>query len=130
VSFQDAVTTVYTQKYADFSGRARRSEFWFGYLAYFLVAVVANILSAVLGTKIPLYLVFLAAVVPILAAAARRLHDTGRSAAWLLLILTVIGVIPLIVFLALDGQPGDNQYGPSPKGAELNPAPNATWGQS
>lgn len=131
MSFQDAVTTFYTKKYADFSGRARRSEFWFGYLAYLLVAVVANIIGAVIGTKIPLYLVVLAVVVPILAGSARRLHDTDRSGWWLLILLTGVGLIPVIIFLVLDTKPGDNPYGPSPKGNEGYPAaPVENWGQS
>jgi len=129
VSFQEAVTTVLTQKYADFSGRARRSEYWFFALAAFIVYVVAYGIGAAIGTMIPYYLVALALLVPGLAVGARRLHDTGKSG-WLLLIgvIPLIGGIVLLVFFVQDSQPGDNQYGPSPKGAEV--APNANWGQS
>jgi uncharacterized membrane protein YhaH (DUF805 family) len=127
------VTTVYTQKFADFNGRGRRSEYWFAYLALVLVSVVANIIGAVIGTNILTYLVALAALVPILAAGARRLHDTDKSGWWLLIgIIPLIGIVVLIVFFVMDSQPGTNQYGPSPKGGnnEYNQAPNANWGQN
>jgi uncharacterized membrane protein YhaH (DUF805 family) len=131
VSFPDAVTTVYTKKYADFSGRARRSEFWFGYLAYVLAGIVVDILARVLDSRIPVVVLFLAAVVPFLASGARRLHDTGRSGWWLLLILTFFGILVLIVWMVSDSEPNDNQYGPSPKGGvAYNQAPDANWGQS
>lgn len=131
MSFQEAVTTVFTQKYVDFSGRARRSECWFAYLAYFLVAIVASIISTAIDNKIPMYLVDLAAFLPMLGAGVRRLHDTGRSGWWMLIALTVIGIVVLIVFYVTDSESGTNAYGPSPKsGTEFNPAPNANWGQS
>jgi uncharacterized membrane protein YhaH (DUF805 family) len=130
VSFQDAVTTVLTKKYADFSGRARRSEYWFFALAAFCAYVVAYGIGAIIGTMILYYLVALALFVPGLAVGARRLHDTDKSG-WLLLIgiIPLIGGIVLIVFFVQDSQPGSNQYGPSPKGgAEYNQAPTANWG--
>ena len=119
MSFPEAVQTVLTKKYADFSGRARRSEFWW-------FALFNAIGSPILGL-----IVSLALLLPGLAVAARRLHDTGRSGWWLLLIFViVIGWIVLLVFYVTEGQPGDNQYGPSPKelgGYNPNPNPNAGW---
>jgi uncharacterized membrane protein YhaH (DUF805 family) len=129
VDFPTAVKTVFLQKYADFSGRSRRSEFWFGYLGYFIVAVVVGVLDALLGTKILAYVLFLAAVVPIWASGARRLHDTGRSGWWLLICFTGIGIIVLIVWFVEEGKPEVNQYGPSPKG-DSGYNPNGGYGQA
>jgi uncharacterized membrane protein YhaH (DUF805 family) len=132
VSFQDAVTTVLTKKYADFSGRARRSEYWFFALAYVLAMVVTTIIDAILGTT-PIVegLAFLGLIIPLVGAGVRRLHDTGRSGWWILLGLIPFGGLVVLYFSVLDSEPGDNQYGPSPKGgAGFNTAPSANWGQS
>jgi len=89
-------------KYATFEGRARRSEFWWFYLAAFI------------GSFIPYLGVIwsLGVIIPILAAGARRLHDTGRSALNLLwMLLPVVGTILLIVWWAQDSKPGANEYG-------------------
>jgi uncharacterized membrane protein YhaH (DUF805 family) len=111
----DAVRSVLT-KYADFSGRARRSEYWWFYLASALASIVAAIIDAVIGVSIFQWLLLLAVIVPTLAVGARRLHDTDRSGWWQLIALVpLVGVIVLIVFFCTDGQPGPNQYGPSPK---------------
>ncbi|GAB2927363.1 hypothetical protein GCM10027047_25150 [Rhodococcus aerolatus] len=115
MSFADAVRSCLTQ-YAGFSGRARRSEFWFFYLFTFLVGVVAGIIDSILGTgSIVGGIAALALVVPSLAAGARRLHDTGRTGWWQLISLVpILGFIVLIVFWVQDSQPA-NQHGPSPK---------------
>ncbi|MDB5471234.1 MAG: hypothetical protein JWR84_2794 [Caulobacter sp.] len=119
------------RKYADFTGRARRSEFWLFYLFYFIVACVLGVIGNMVFGPAPtsgagMYyggnplsaIWFLAMLLPILAAGARRLHDTDRSAWWLLLwLVPIIGWIVLIVFYVMDGTPGDNKYGPNPKGA-------------
>jgi uncharacterized membrane protein YhaH (DUF805 family) len=134
VDFQTAVTTVYTQKYADFSGRARRSEYWFAYLAYIVAAVIVNIVASIIHFRLLIILLALAAIVPNLAVGVRRLHDTGRSGWWLLIgIIPIIGWILLIVWMVTDSTPGDNQYGPSPKpapGWTPNPGQDPSWGQS
>ena len=117
MSLADAVRTVIS-KYADFSGRARRSEYWYWTLALLLAYVVCLLVMVVsrpLGGL--LYLVVaLGAVVPSLAVGVRRLHDTGRSG-WMLLIglIPLIGGIVLLVFTVQDSAPGPNQYGESPK---------------
>ena len=110
-------------KYADFSGRARRKEYWY----FALVNVIANIVLAIadvlIGFEISpglgiLRLVYTLAVFsPSLAVAVRRLHDTGRSGWWWLIALVpLVGIIVLIVFLAEDSDPGEsNYYGPNPK---------------
>lgn len=115
MSFQDAVRSALTQ-YATFSGRARRSEYWFFSLFSFIVLAVAYAIDGAIGLSGLLYLVAaLALVLPGLAVGARRLHDTNRSGWWLLLGLIPFGGIVLIVFCVQDTQAGSNQYGPSPK---------------
>ena len=116
MSFADAIRSVFS-KYATFSGRARRSEFWwfslFAAIVYFIVTIIDAVAkNAVLGI-----LVILALLLPSLAVTARRLHDTGRTAWWILIgIIPIVGAIVLLVFECQDSQPGPNQYGPSPKG--------------
>ncbi len=117
MSFTDAVSTCLTTKFATFSGRARRSEYWWFALFTVLVSLVANVLDRAIGGQWISLVVSLALLVPSLAVAWRRLHDTGRTGAWYFLVLIpLIGAIVLIVFFVQDSQPGANQYGPSPKG--------------
>ena len=101
-------------KFATFDGRASRSEFWWFYLFTLLVIWGANAVGALVlgdpaGLSLLANLIFL---LPVLAAATRRLHDTGRSGWWQLLSLTVIGVILLIVWWASEGDAEENDYGP------------------
>lgn len=120
MDFTTAIRTCLT-KYADFSGRARRSEFWYFFLFNVVVSLVANVVDNILGTDlgggtgILGGLAALALVVPYLAVAVRRLHDTSRSG-WLILIglIPLVGWIILIVWYAQDSH-GDNEHGPSPK---------------
>jgi uncharacterized membrane protein YhaH (DUF805 family) len=115
------------KKYAQFSGRARRKEFWMFWLFSWIISIAISIVDRAAGlTYGPgdsngvLSSIFsLAILIPSLAVAARRLHDTNRSAWWLLLIFAiVIGWIVLLVFYVQEGNAGDNQYGPDPKAAE------------
>jgi uncharacterized membrane protein YhaH (DUF805 family) len=113
------------KKYAVFSGRAQRAEFWYFVLFIVLITFVLAIIDDLTGTLnhatgvgLLSGLFSLATLIPYLAVGARRLHDTGRSAWWLLIgIIPLIGAIVLIVFFAQDSAPGDNAYGPNPKGA-------------
>jgi uncharacterized membrane protein YhaH (DUF805 family) len=123
------------KKYAVFSGRARRTEFW----VFVLVNSLIGMLCAVLGflplnfsasdTAMAITYVFgfifnifyIAILVPTLAVATRRLHDTGRSGWWLLMYFVPFGNIVLLVFFFLDSHPGENQYGPNPKGVYASP---------
>ena len=126
MGFGDAIKSVFGQ-YAGFSGRARRSEYWFFVLFYFIVTVVVTIIDAVIGSPILGYVLVLALIVPTLAVAARRLHDTGRSGWWQLIALVpVIGSIVLIVFYVQDSH-SDNQHGPSPKGLTGGYAPSVGY---
>jgi len=115
MGFADAVRSVLTQ-YATFSGRARRSEYWYFYLAYVLAAVVAAIIDAMLDVTFVGIVLTLALVIPSLAVAVRRLHDVGKSGWWLLIgLIPFVGAIVLLVFSCQDSQPGTNKWGPSPK---------------
>ena len=118
MTFQESIRSVLS-KYADFNGRARRSEYWYWVLAVLLAYIVVLIVSLVvhaLGIVLLVVLV-LGAIVPNLAVGCRRLHDIGQSG-WLQLIGLVpfVGGIILLVLYCLDSKPGPNQYGPNPKG--------------
>src|SRR3954452_19908175 len=120
MSFQDAVRTCF-QKYVTFSGRARRSEFWYFVLFNVIVGFVAGIIDVIIGTRssygtgLIQSLASLALLLPNLAVGARRLHDTGRSGWWLLIgLIPLVGAIVLLVFFVQDSHPA-NQYGPNPK---------------
>ena len=116
MNFGQAIQTC-MGKYATFEGRASRSEFWWFYLFTVLVSLAANWVGlVVLGDSMGLAtLANLLLLLPILAVEVRRLHDTGRSGWWLLLVFTGIGIIVLIVWWASEGQPDDNDYGPPPE---------------
>ncbi len=110
--------TVVKEKYAEFSGRARRNEYWYFVLFNFLISIGLGIIDGVLGlgagSGVGLLggIYSLAVLIPSLAVAVRRLHDTGRSGWWLLIsLIPIVGVIILIVFLASESQNGKNQFG-------------------
>lgn len=121
------------KNYASFSGRARRSEFWYFTLVNLLVTVALQIPAAAInaasgGHGGPIAGLFtlvsafysLALLVPSLAVSVRRLHDTGRSGWWLLIaLLPIVGALVLIVFYIFDSQPGSNRWGPNPKETSL-----------
>lgn len=103
-------------KYAQFTGRSPRQEYWMYVLFYVLIAIGLSIVDRVLGLRLLGPVFALAMLVPNLAAGARRLHDTGRSGWWQLIgIIPLVGWIVLIIFLAQDSSP-DNEHGPNPKG--------------
>ena len=112
-----------TEKYADFDGRATRSEYWFFtlffYIGYIAITVVASILAGI--TNLELFALLptiyaLALLLPSIAVGIRRLHDTSRSGWWLLLgLIPIIGAIVLLVFTVQDSTFGRNEYGPNPK---------------
>ena len=127
------------RKYADFSGRARRMEFWLFWLFLIGIQIVFSVLIGMVagptaavadptdpfavlnGPASALYgvfgLVMLGLLIPSLAVAMRRLHDTNRTGWWLLLgLIPFLGALVLLIFYVLDGTPGPNKYGPGPKG--------------
>ncbi len=111
------------KKYAVFSGRSRRKEYWYFYLFYILFIFVLTFIDVMIGTydevaEIGLFagIFVLFMLIPLLAASVRRLHDTDRSGWWLLInLVPLIGVIVFTVFTLQDNKPGENQYGSSPK---------------
>jgi len=118
MDFQTSVKTC-LNKYADFSGRARRSEYWWFALANFLGGIALSIVDGVLGTGFLSPIWSLALLLPSLAVGARRLHDLDKSGWWLLLaFIPVIGVIILIVWFATQGTRGPNRFGPDPLAGE------------
>ncbi|KDN79142.1 DUF805 domain-containing protein [Streptomyces olindensis] len=105
------------KKYATFSGRARRQEYWMFTLISSLIYVVLMVIDiSTLGTGVIAVIYELAVLLPSLAVAVRRLHDTERSGWWLLIaLIPLVGAIILLVFLASDSKGEANGYGPNPK---------------
>ena len=118
------------KNYTNFTGRARRSEFWFFILFHFIFMIAIIFLSnffdefsgaqdvsnALASLPLILYLIYFAAIfIPTLAVTARRLHDMGKSGTWFFIyFVPVIGGIWLLVLLFSDSQPGMNKWGYNP----------------
>ena len=110
------------KKYAVFSGRARRKEYWMFVLFNLIISFIISLIGTFIETLFFLqYLYMLAVLIPAIAVTVRRLHDTNRSGWWYFIVfIPVIGAIILIVFLAQDSQSGENQYGANPKEIEMS----------
>lgn len=99
------------KKYAVFSGRARRKEYWMFLLITVMIAVLLGVLEGMLGLPGVISWIYqLAMLIPSLAVGVRRMHDTNHSGWWLLL------PIVNLVFAVTGGQRADNRFGPDPKG--------------
>jgi uncharacterized membrane protein YhaH (DUF805 family) len=109
------------RKYIDFSGRARRKEYWMFVLGIIIAGAVASIIDNVIfGWPVLAALLGLAALIPSLACQARRFQDQDKSALFVLLhFLPGIGSLIIFVFMCLPGTPGQNQYGPDPKSGAM-----------
>jgi uncharacterized membrane protein YhaH (DUF805 family) len=107
---------VVLQRYTQFVGRASRAEFWWFFLASFIISAVLSILGrATVVFSVLGFIYSLAVLVPSIAVGIRRLHDTARSGWWILIgLIPLVGFIVLIVFWATQGNPGANQYGAPP----------------
>ena len=113
------------KKYAVFSGRARRMEYWYFVLFNLIVAFVLALIDTLLGTTTGVSsfgllsgIYGLAVLIPTLAVLVRRLHDIDRTGWWILInLIPLVGTIVLLVFALMPGTPGSNQYGPDPKQA-------------
>ncbi len=100
------------KNYVNFEGRARRKEYWFFVLATMIVGIIVGIVGEISNTGDLLSgILNLALLLPSIAVAARRLHDTNRSGWWQLIALTIIGIIPLIIWLATETKQEANKWG-------------------
>ena len=97
------------QNYATFSGRARRSEFWYFVLFNVIITVVLRFIGGLIGTTFLSSIFSLAILVPLIAVGARRMHDIGKSG-WFMLF-----PIYNIILASTIGDNGDNKYGADPK---------------
>lgn len=134
------------RKYADFTGRATRREFWFFFALYSVAVLAANFFDALDGTRIVVaarmgaaeLTVSILLLLPLLSSTARRLHDSARSGWWMMLLYLpyvgwvaaqnrpdaelvvsgaiLVGFVALLILLLLPGTPMENRYGPNPRG--------------
>jgi uncharacterized membrane protein YhaH (DUF805 family) len=120
MGFSDAVQNVVMNNYANWDGRASRSEYWWFVLFGALVGFVTGTIDGFLfGWEYsdPTWistLVSLALLLPNFCVSVRRLHDLGKSGWWNLLVFTIIGIIPLLIFMVMEGEEHPNQYGEVP----------------
>lgn len=115
------------KKYADFTGRARRKEFWMYVLLNIGIVIVTSILDSLAGMSGAVGGVYgpitalaaLALIIPSIAVSIRRLHDTDRSGWWILIgLVPFVGGLVLLVFYILEGTRGANRFGPDPLALE------------
>lgn len=130
MNLKEAVVSAF-KNYANFKGRARRSEYWYFSLFSLIVVVAALIVGAIIDniaqelTGIGIAIIGLygaATIIPNLSVTCRRLHDVGKSGAYVFFfLLPIVGEILVWVWSFQDGQPWTNQYGEDPKGRNLSP---------
>lgn len=111
------------KKYAVFSGRARRKEYWYFFLINIVVSIILGFVDGLTGSfdaEAGMGLLggiySLIVLIPSIAVTVRRLHDTTHSGWWIFIsLIPLIGLIVLLIFTVQDSKPGDNQYGVYPK---------------
>lgn len=119
MDFMTAIRTCFS-KYVDWNGRALRSEFWWWMLFTAIASIVFGIFDSVLfgtsweDTGVLEMLFSLGTFLPSLFVGTRRLHDVGRSGWWQLIALTIVGILVLLYWWIIEGQHGENEYGPHP----------------
>ena len=120
--------TLPLKRYAEFTGRSRRKEYWMFVLLSIGIYLIASILDRIAGMNGMIAgrygpitaLVALGLLVPSLAVSVRRLHDSDRSGWWLLLgLVPIFGEIIVLVFMVLKGTRGANRFGADPKAGEV-----------
>lgn len=111
------------QNFLEFSGRARRTEYWMFVVVNFGITLAIGLAETMVGMPGTLSSLYtLVVLVPTITVGIRRLHDTGRSGLWMLLnFLPVLGTLILLVFFVFDSEEGTNEYGPNPKNEESFP---------
>ena len=125
IGFADAIRICVKEKYAHFEGRATRSEFWYFYLFTLIISVPYDMAMIFRSFGLEdaamisggLYIIFcLALFLPQLGVTIRRLHDTGKSGwYWLIVLIPIAGIFIFIAQLIKPSSPEDNKYGPAPK---------------
>jgi uncharacterized membrane protein YhaH (DUF805 family) len=118
------------KKYAVFTGRATRKEYWIFLLVNIGIVIALRVLGSVLQMEDTMFMIafayILAVTFPSVGVLIRRLHDTGRTGLWFLLnLVPFIGPIVVLIFTLLDSQPGENKYGPNPKSTVAGVPPTA-----
>lgn len=126
------------KNYANFNGRCRRADYWYAYLANIIVVTVVTMFLGIIGGVVAgisgdeetlmavmmgvyglMMIYVLAMIIPSLSIVVRRLHDIGKSGAYYLMcFIPFVGGIILLVYTFMDSEPGDNMYGPNPKGIQ------------
>jgi len=107
---------VVKEKYANFEGRARRSEYWYFALVNIIISVILGVIDSVIGISVLGGIYSLAVLVPSIAVGVRRMHDIGKSGWYLLVaLIPIAGIIWLLVLLCKEGDTGPNEYGADPK---------------
>lgn len=124
MSFFEAVKHAFAY-WLNNKGRACRSEYWYFFLFYILTSLTVKFLDVKLGLSFSLsddlsygminFVFDIVMIGPSLTLTIRRLHDTGRSDVWLLLLAIPFGFLVFLYLVAQDSQPGENKYGPNPK---------------
>jgi len=122
MGFGKAIATCF-RKYVDFTGRARRKEYWFWHLFWWLALIAAiavdGFIAAMRGPPLLTVLLVLGLFLPTLAGTVRRLHDTDHSGWMILVSLIPLGGIVLLVFMCQRGTTGPNRFGPDPLGSDV-----------
>ncbi len=115
MNFSQAISSGF-HRFFDFRTRSSRSEYWYWTLFAILVSIVATVLDAIIfgGAAILDTISSFALLIPGLAVAARRLHDINRTAWWILIAFTIIGILLLVYWAVQAGDRGDNDYGTDP----------------
>lgn len=115
---KDYYLKVVRDNYANFDGRARRSEYWYYTLANVIIGLVLGLIDRSAGLEdFGIGSIYsLVVLIPGIAVAVRRLHDVNKSGWWLLIALTGIGIFYLLYLYVLEGDQSENPYGPDPKG--------------
>lgn len=104
------------KKYAVFSGRARRKEYWMFLLCNIVISFAIGIIGGLFNVGFIGAIYALATFIPGIAVTVRRLHDIGRSGWWIFVVLIpLIGIIAMFIFMVLDGDNSSNKYGKNPK---------------
>ena len=122
MNFQKSIEICFT-KFGTFSGRASRSEYWWFYLFVTVMEYLVQIAAGVEKLNTPevskiwvslgLFVGYVVIMIPVLSAGSRRLHDIGKSGWWQLLVITIVGIIPLTIWMARPGDRELNKYGPA-----------------